>query len=239
MAKRLVFVALLTCMLGIGAAWAAPSDPFGGDDTGFIPPDALTQKCEARVSKALAKYVKCMFSCHIDRAKGKLPTPDSEDGCESICAGKYDITIGKLTSAGPPACPPSCMSPMSIRLSWKANIDGNNNQIYCENTQPAFGGDDTGFLPSNDVTAKCETKIGGLAAKLAKCLMTCHDNRSKEKTDPTTEETCEDGCKTKYTTKAATVTGCPACLTPTAISNYGDNVRTQTDNNNGLVYCAN
>jgi len=69
--------------------------------------------------------------------------------------------------------------------------------------------------------------------------MKCHDSRSKEKTDATQEESCEDNCTTSYTNKFALITGCPPCLTPTTVSNYGDSLRTSTDNNNGTVYCAN
>ncbi|TMA69200.1 MAG: hypothetical protein E6J68_01010 [Deltaproteobacteria bacterium] len=238
MARRLVFVALLAIMFAVGVAWAAPGDPFGGDDSGFIPPDTVTQKCEAKVGKAAGKYVKCVFACHAQRAKGKLATADAEDGCEDICEGKYDETIGKATTTVPPVCPPSCMSPMSIQIIWKGVVDSGNGQIYCEGTTP-FGGDDPGFVPSTTPFALCESKLGGLAAKLVGCLMKCHESRSKEKTDATQEETCEDSCKTSYTNKFALITGCPPCLTPTTVSNYGDSLRTSTDNNNGTVYCAN
>src|SRR5438128_518448 len=92
-----------------------------------------------------------------------------------------------------------------------------------------FGGDDQGFIPSTTAFALCETKLGGLAAKLVICLMKCHESRSKEKIDATQEEVCEDSCKTSYTNKFSLITGCPACLTPTSVSNYGDNVRNSTD----------
>jgi hypothetical protein len=97
----MVHAVLISILLATAAVWAAPGDPFGGDDTGFIPPDAATQKCEAAIGKTVAKHVSCVEKCHAARAKTKLTTSDAEEGCESVCEGKYDIAIGKLTKAGP------------------------------------------------------------------------------------------------------------------------------------------
>ncbi|HLK10320.1 MAG TPA: hypothetical protein VKW76_02970 [Candidatus Binatia bacterium] len=230
---------LATVMLGLalagGRAGAAPGDPFGGDDTGFIPPDATTQKCESKVGKTLATFVKCVEKCHVSRAKLKLAvTPvDAEDGCEAVCEGKYDISVGKLSAVA--GCPPACMSPVSIRSIWEGLLDGNNNQIYCD-AGTAFGGEDTGFIPSAPAFLLCETKLGGLAAKLVGCYMKCHASRSTEKLDPTGEDGCETSCTTAFSTKASALTGCPPCLNTATLATT---LLTSTNNDNGLVYCAN
>ncbi len=53
-----------------GAARAVT--PFGGDDTGFIPPDPDNFRYEAKVGKNLSKFRRCVVKCHASRAKGKL-----------------------------------------------------------------------------------------------------------------------------------------------------------------------
>jgi len=259
MAKTpLVLAVLVGSVLVYGTARAAPGDPFGGDDTGNIPPDFATQKCEAKVSKATAKFVKCVGKCHISVAKQKF-TSGAEEGCEAICEGKFDIAIGKVTTAGPPACPPSCMSTSLIRNVWESTFDGNNGQIYCDracagggnagaqcttNSEcpggscgTALGGDDPGFVPSSPNSLLCETKLQTFLSKLIGCYMKCHDARAKESTDATAEEGCEDGCDTAYTTKVGGLVGCAACVTANAPT-IAANLRTSTDSNNGLVYCA-
>jgi len=230
-----VLAALVGSVLISGTALAAPGDPFGGDDSGFIPPDAITQKCEAKVSKYTAKFLKCVAKCHISLAKQKF-TSGAEEGCEAICEGKFDIGIGKVTNAGPPACPPACMSPVSIRSVWEGVFDGNNGQIYCEGTT-AFGGDDPGFVPTSAASLVCETKLEKVWAKLGACYMKCHDSRAKEKTDAAGEDTCESGCDTAYSTKVAGLLGCAPCVMTNAPT-IATGLKNNANSNNSLVYCA-
>jgi hypothetical protein len=172
--------------------------------------------------------------CHASRAKLKLAvTPvDAEDGCEAVCEGKYDISIGKLSAVS--GCPPACMSPVSIRTIWEGFLDGNNNQIYCDAGTP-FGGEDTGFVPATSAVTVCETKVGGLAAKLVGCYMKCHASRSTEKLDASGEDACEASCTTAFSTKVSALAGCPPCLNPTTLATA---LLTAANNDNGLVYCA-
>ncbi len=230
------FVALVGSALIAGSALAAPGDPFGGDDSGFVPPDSGTLRCEAKVSKYTAKFVKCTAKCHISFAKQKYTTPGAEEGCESVCEGKFDIGIGKITNAGPPACPPGCMSSVSIRNVWEGIFDGNNGQIYCDGTTP-LGGDDPGFIPTTPASLVCETKLEKLAVKFVGCYMKCHDGRAKEKTDATGEDGCESTCDTAYATKVALLVGCAPCAMSNAPT-IANGLKSNANSDNGLVYCA-
>ncbi len=219
--------------LGVFLLWSFASGaaraqtPFGGDDTGFIPPDSATLKTEAKVGKNLAKFQKCVLKCHAGRAAGKFPDDMTEDGCESICEQKYDL---KAPSPLPP-----CLNTVALRNLWESLLDSFNSSIYCAGTTP-FGGDDTGFIPPDPVTLKCEEKVGVNVAKLLKCQSKCHLNRAKGKfASDTDEEPCEMGCKTKYDAANTALAGCPLCLNA---STLGDNMLSQGDNNNGQVYCA-
>jgi hypothetical protein len=260
MARKTSMLAVLVgSMLVFGTAWGAPGDPFGGDDTGFVPPDTATQKCEAKISKATAKFTKCVGKCHISLAKEKY-TPGAEEGCEAICEGKFDIAVGKVTNAGPPACPPGCMSTSSIRNIWKGTFDGNNGQIYCDrgcaggandgaqcttNSEcpggscgTAFDDDDPGFVPPNPSSLLCETKLETAVTRVLGCYMKCHDGRAKEKTDATGEESCENDCDASYSTKVSNLIGCASCVVTNAPT-IATSLRATTDSNNGLVYCDN
>jgi hypothetical protein len=76
--------------LGLWAVSARAQTPFGGDDTGFIPPAKSTiAKCEAGAAKAEGKLIKCILKCHADRASGKLADNTAEESCEkSLTTGK-------------------------------------------------------------------------------------------------------------------------------------------------------
>jgi hypothetical protein len=230
MMRFLALGAFLLCSLVPGAARALT--PFGGDDTGFIPPDTDNFKYEAKIGKNLAKFQKCVIKCHASRAKGKFADDVTEDGCEGICQQKYDLANSKLIAPAPAS---ACLNTMAVRNLWESTLDSFNSQIYCAGTTP-FGGDDTGFIPPDTLTFKCESKVGSHVAKLLACEGKCHEKRAKESlADDTAEDGCEADCKTKYNAANAKLTGCPPCLNA---SNLGDTMLAQGDNNNGQVYCA-
>src|SRR6516225_7744057 len=95
--------------LSVGLLWvgtARAQTPFGGDDTGFIPP-ATDAKCEAGAAKAQGKLIACILKCHASRASGKLADDTAEDSCEKTlvgksCAALFAGAIAKLK--GCPAC---------------------------------------------------------------------------------------------------------------------------------------
>src|SRR5262249_32719509 len=72
--------------LSVGLLWvgtARAQTPFGGDDTGFVPPPkSAIGKCEAGAGKAVDKLIACIFKCHASRASGKLVDETAEDECE-------------------------------------------------------------------------------------------------------------------------------------------------------------
>ncbi len=225
--RFLVLGAFLLCSLVPGAARA--QTPFGGDDTGFIPPDAATFTLEAKVGRNLSKLQKCVLKCHALFAKGKFPTDAIEDGCEGNCVMKFNVANAKLGTL------PGCLNTTSLENLWVSILDSFNSQIYCGGST-AFGGDDTGNVPPDAATYKCESKVGSHVGKLLACEGKCHEKRAKGSlADDTAEDGCEAACKTKYDAANAKLTGCPPCLNA---SNLGDTMLSQGDNNNGQVYCA-
>src|SRR6516225_10222121 len=96
--------------LSVGLLWvgtARAQTPFGGDDTGFLPP-AADAKCEAGAAKAAGKLIACILKCHASRASGKLADDTAEDNCEKgltnakSCTALFAASIAKLKAC--PAC---------------------------------------------------------------------------------------------------------------------------------------
>ena len=81
---------LAALVVGLWVASARAQTPFGGDDTGLIPPPkSPIAKCEAGAAKAEGKLIKCILKCHADRASGKLADNTAEESCEkSLTTGK-------------------------------------------------------------------------------------------------------------------------------------------------------
>ena len=136
-------------------------------------------------------------------------------------------------------CPPCLDSTTRANLfdTVESLIDGNNDKIYCAGTTP-WGGDDTGVLPPDKATTKCETAVGKAAAKAIACIVKCHKGRQSGKfADDTAEDNCESGpdpksCKSKYDNAVATPKGCPCDPGLFAF------IETNVDAVNGSVYCA-
>jgi len=139
MVRKLAIVAGLATLLGAGVAMAGT--PFGGDDTGFVPPDKATLSCENAVGKLVGKYIACVLKCHVARAGGKTTTDAQEDACESAnggkgCGDKFNAGLAKVNAK----CPGSCAvaNAPSVRSLAEAVLDANLGSVYCKSPSGAF-----------------------------------------------------------------------------------------------------
>ncbi len=167
---RPVTLAGIAAVSLLSAAIAVAKTPFGGDDTGFVPPDTATAKCENGVAKLSSKLVGAFFKCHIKMASAslKLMAPQDDEGCETTARAKYDAATAKLTGC------PSCLNPGMIADSGTSQIEGlANGALYCAGTTP-YGGDDMGNIPPDAASAKCENTAVKLVTKLVGALVKCH-----------------------------------------------------------------
>jgi hypothetical protein len=101
--------------------------PFGGDDTGNIPPDGAKgpiMKCENLVGKGVGKLFAAVLKCHSDRAVGKTTDDTGEDTCESTAQGKFALTKTD-------GCP-GCINLTTVGNFFVNLADTNNNLFYCE-----------------------------------------------------------------------------------------------------------
>jgi hypothetical protein len=248
---RMTLAGLAAAVLVSGGI-AVAGTPFGGDDLGFIPPNKDVAKCENSVGKSAAKAAACVLGCHKKRAKGQLADETAEDNCENNlpaaadCQGKYDAVTGNSSKIN--ALCPACLSPAArggLFTLVENLIDSNNNKIYCAGTTP-WGGDDTGFLPPDKDTEKCEDGVGKAAAKAIACITKCHKGRASGKfANDTEEDACESGatpssCKGKWDTAMGKLN----CASVPCLDTGGERdalftfIEGQVDTANGVVYCA-
>jgi hypothetical protein len=104
------------------------------DDTGMIPPDPATLKCEAAVAKAAAKLWAGFAACHKGTAAAALQhRPFDEEACEVAAKAKFDKGTASLKG-----CPP-CLGGAglaAIRGFVDTTADGSNGMFYCAGTTP-------------------------------------------------------------------------------------------------------
>ena len=231
--KHLVVMVALAAGIAVGPARAAT--PFGGDDTGFVPPDKATLKCESSVTKNAAKLTLAVSICHIKAAdagvKGKT---FDEEACETAARGKYDHANGKLIC-------PSCIDSATIGDNVETQLDtATNAAIYCDTTSGmAFGGDDSGFVPANKDAEKCQNLTTKQLALLGGTVSKCHNKLAAQALKGVSfdEEACEDAAVAKFNAFTAKLTNCPACLS-SALGTLGQSTADGLDAALAQTYCA-
>jgi hypothetical protein len=229
MSRTILLALILTITLGGGLGMASP--PFGGDDTGFVPPDKDAAKCENgvadQVGKLFTKFVKCVRKGATAAFKGK--TFDDEE-CTDDVDTKFDKAVARFTC-------PTCVfaTPEVIHDIGDQAVDNAIPVIFCAGTTPF--GEEGGFVPPDKATAKCEHGAAKAYAKLATKIIKCHIKAAKTafKGKPFDEEECEDGAQTKYDASIAKLKDCPACLDAATL---GATTRSNLDSQNAQIYCA-
>src|SRR5581483_6458135 len=176
--RHLALALLIALAAGAASVAAAPGDPFAGDDSGCIPPTPTDAKCEDGVAKAITKYAQAVEKCHIKAADaGAKGGSVADDLCESDPSGgkgakeKFDAAIAKLAGTCSGQC--AFVGASSLRATVEGLIETGNALIYaCAGT--AFGDDDTGNIPADPATGKCEDGVAKAISKYIGALITCH-----------------------------------------------------------------
>jgi hypothetical protein len=236
--------------VGLWVTSARAQTPWGGDDTGLIPPaKSATAKCEAGAAKVEGKLNSCIFKCHASRASGKLADDTAEDSCEKTLAGKSCAALFTLGISKLKGCP-SCINGTtmaSLASLTESLIDINNSTIYCDNTGTPWGGDDTGFIPvAKSAAGKCQAGAAKAELKQIGCMFKCHASRASGKlADDTAEDACEKSlaagstsCEAKFAAAIAKLSGCPTCVNGTSMAGLATLTEALIDSNNSTIYCA-
>ena len=229
------------------AGSARAGTPFGGDDTGFVPPTKSAFLCAAKAQMSAAKMVVGISACHAKLALAALAgSSTSDEQCEQDAVGKF---LGQTSNAIAKYNCPSCLI-ANINLTPYANqvetaLDAANGDVYCAGTTP-LGDDDAGFAPPDLPTFKCEAVVGKNLGKLRRCLVTCHTKYAKAAMAGGSfdEEACEQSdpirsCRARFNrTRDKTAPICPPCLDAAAQDALAGQVEGDVDGTNDTFYCA-
>jgi hypothetical protein len=110
------------------------------DVNGYVPPDKDTGKCEAAVASNVAKYVKCVTRCRLQKAsKALTDKPFDEQECQGgtkSCRSAYDKKMAAFIAAGTcPACLDGTAQAGLADDALAAVID-TKGRAFCEGTVP-------------------------------------------------------------------------------------------------------
>jgi len=219
--------------------------------SGFVPPDKNTAKCEDAVARDLAKLAACIRKCHIKQADLALKQkPFDEESCETgadkSCRAKYDAASASLETK---AICPSCLDAAArgdLADQVTNAIDGSEQgDVYCAGTT-VFGGDDSGFVPPDNDTSKCEDAVTKAVATFAGCVSKCEMKQAavEFKGKPFDKAACESGaksCRTKYDAASGKLDQkgtCPSCLDAAARGSVADMTRDFLEQHQAQIYCA-
>lgn len=221
--------------VGLAGTSARAGTPIGGDDTGFVPADKATLKCESSVLKNAAKLTLAVSICHMKMADAGVKQKSfDEEACETAARGKYDAANAKLTC-------PACVDSAAIGNSVESQLDGAANAVlYCDTTSGTpFGGDDLGDVPADKKSEKCQNLTAKQLALLVGAVSKCHNKlvAALQKAKSFDEETCENAAVGKFNAFTSKLTDCPACLTA-LLGTLGQSTADGVDAALNQTYCA-
>jgi hypothetical protein len=200
---------------------------FGVDESGCLPPDRTTAKCESRVAKAASRLAGALIGCDLARVAGKLPTNLAEFDCESKAQAKFGATHITRCAACTYLGAPAAVVQQLIATCGRS--------VYCTPGAPLWNFE--GYMPPDapgGPIAKCDERVAKGVAKLVGGIVKCHVGRAGGKrTTNAAEEACEEKAQTKF--GETDMAGCAGC---TDLGPIGDFVRAQLDGSNDLLYCA-
>jgi hypothetical protein len=243
-----VVILLLTpCLL------PAACTPLGdGDDTGCVPPDKTTAKCENGVASALVMLTAQLAKCNIRDGDAKWKATNggascvaddpSFDGpsCQIKARTTYDDKVAKLVS-----CPP-CLSLSGARDVMTQLVNSHNDLAYCS---PSSGcAEDigqpvqnvSGDIPDLTDVKQCEDREARALSKLMGAILKCHVSSAKaqERGKSVDEEACETTAESKYDATTAKLGICTGCLGFGGYAAARDLTHSLIDAQSVNFYCA-
>ena len=113
-----------------GDVFCDGTQPFGNDDTGFVPPSFPSLHCEQFVAKQMGITMGCIYQCHYEGVSNAFGGGTFVDEpCEDRCRIKWD----RLNDGVDAFCPP-CLKVAqrtAIYEAFEGFIDRTNGDIFC------------------------------------------------------------------------------------------------------------
>jgi hypothetical protein len=205
----------------------------GTEDTGVVPPDKTSLKCEGAIARSFGKLATSAIKCHVTAAAGGEP---DEESCEVAALGTFQGRIGKLKAACP-ACLRSGAAGFGNDLV--RFLDQHDDEVFCAGSTPLGDEADTGLVPPDRPTLKCEARAAKAAGQLAAAIVTCHKKTAAARFDNAAfdEEGCEHVAAMHFDGAVARLKHCPPCVALDA-PRLRDAIELQLDGANGGIYCA-
>ena len=212
---------------------AVAGGPFGGDDSGFVPPDRSVAKCEQQVARSLVSFDRCTLICNVQAAKAAFKgRPVRLQACTQTgarsCRGRYDRASARMAQTG--RCP-ACLSPSAQGLladRAATRLEGTTGAIHCD------GAPDAAAL-------RCEAAVARNLARTIVCSANCHVAAASAGLGdrPFDEEGCERSCRRSYDEASARLAPhCPPCLGGAEQADLADQAEAAADEENGDIFCA-
>ena len=212
---------------------AVAGAPFGGDDSGFVPPNRRAARCEETVASNLARFSRCIVGCDVRAArapfKGRQFDPQAckQTGPRS-CRESYENVSARITRGG--RCPACLAPPAHAALADRAamRLEGDAGVIYCRAVPDASA-------------LKCENAVARSLARIVVCIARCHVETANAGVKSTSfdEEGCEHSCRLAYDRAGTRLgAGCPQCLAGPQQADLASRAETALDEENGHVFCA-
>src|SRR5262249_34843307 len=180
--RGLAAIVALLPLTAAAVAGPGPSEPFGGDDAGCVPPARPALACSDAVAKALGTLVGGAARCHARQADARYDQVTlghgggfDEEGCETSVGARFTGSLEALAAAGTCAGTATLSAAAALETvlladsSEPRSLDAANGAIYCDPTSGAAldpGGDDAGTVPATKAAPACADPGAKNAAKL-------------------------------------------------------------------------
>src|SRR3989442_3193551 len=212
---------------------AVAGGPFGGDDSGYVPPNRSVAKCEQQVARSLASFDRCTLTCNVRAAKAAFKgRPIDLPACTQTgarsCRGRYDRASARMAQTG--RCPACLSSPAQSLLADRAaaRVEQSAGAIHCRAAPDA-------------AALRCEDAVARNLARTIVCIASCHVAAASAglKDRPFDEEGCERSCRRSYDEASARLAPrCPPCLGGAEQADLADQAEAAADEENGDIFCA-
>jgi hypothetical protein len=236
-------VACLAALVKLGVTAAIAGTPFGGDDTGFVPPDEQTLRCENRVDRLFGNQTKGLARCATRQLvrlfSGKVTDAVEAETCKTAAHAETEAALDGLVDKH--ICTHECSDKANFALGVSLidqTIEIFTGLLACEGTKPWPGGDDGGAkIPSTRKILRCELRVGEAALELSAaedhCQRKLADSRFKNR--PFDEDACHAAAEARYDRAVAKLRNCPRCLNRSGLKVP---IRAFVDGDNQGIYCA-
>jgi hypothetical protein len=241
--------------LGAVGAYAAPGDPFGGDDPGCAPATAGNLNCGVQAARAVERMRRYVIKCHTEQAEARYAEvvegddeTFNEERCEEEARARLAVKLIKLSrtddcvGSGVLGQAASYINTLTAGGATSGSLDALNGALYCDTTTGVPidpSGDDAGTVPSSRNHLTCGGRVAKNALKLANDVSKCHRELAKQAYlgTPGDDETCEAAAISRFTDGTASLDAmCPSCLDASARADLADGLLATLDDSNANFY---